>query len=177
MQKYLTSLVRITILADVNVLTDERGKTMNGLIQNFPHNGVVTVNRVILRDGYTVDDLQERVAVLCENVKTYHSETGFVGGFVCLNKGEVSNEGSTIGQAVESDLKGKEALIVTFWNTFEDHERSHRSDTFQPLFKDVLELCENGNEEIAYEMLWSGKAYDPEQAKAAREAKKTYEAA
>jgi hypothetical protein len=51
---------------------------------------------------------------------------------------------------------------VTFWNTFEDHERSHRSDTFQPLFKDVLELCENGNEEIAYEMLWSGKAYDPE---------------
>jgi hypothetical protein len=115
--------------------------------------------------------------VLCENVKTYHSETGFVGGFVCLNKGEVSNEGSTIGQAVESDLKGKEALIVTFWNTFEDHERSHRSDTFQPLFKDVLELCENGNEEIAYEMLWSGKAYDPEQAKAAREAKKAFQAA
>jgi hypothetical protein len=117
------------------------------------------------------------VAVLCENVKTYHSETGFVGGFVCLNRGDVSNEGSTIGQAVESDLKGKEALIVTFWNTFEDHERSHRSDTFQPLFKDVLELCENGNEEIAYEMLWSGKAYDPDQARAARQAKGTHRAA
>jgi len=41
----------------------------------------------------------------------------------------------------------------------------------------VLALCENGNEEIAYEMLWSGKAYDPEQAKAAREAKKAYQAA
>jgi len=68
---------------------------MNGLIQNFPYNGVVTVNRVILKDGYTVDDLQERVAILCENVKTYHSETGFVGGFVALNKGEISNEGST----------------------------------------------------------------------------------
>jgi len=149
---------------------------MSGLIKNFPHNGVVTVNRVILKDGYTVDDLQERVAVLCENVKTYHSETGFVGGFVSLNKGNVSNEGSTVGQAVESRLKGKEALIVTFWNTFEDHESSHRSDTFQPLFKQVLELCENGNEEIAYEMLWSGKAYDPEQAKAAREAKEAYAA-
>ncbi|MGD8842966.1 MAG: ligand-binding protein SH3, partial [Gammaproteobacteria bacterium] len=60
---------------------------MNGLIQNFPPNGVVTVNRVILREGYSVDDLQERVALLCENVKTYHSETGFVGGFVCLNSG------------------------------------------------------------------------------------------
>jgi len=144
---------------------------MRGFIPGFPTDGVVTVNRVILKDGYTVDDLQERVAYLCENVKTYHSDTGFVGGFVCLNKGQVSNEGSTIGQAVESELKGKEALIVTFWNSFEDHEASHRSDTFQPLFKKVLELCENGNEEIAYEMLWSGKAYDPEQAEAARRAK------
>jgi hypothetical protein len=149
---------------------------MNGLIQNFPYNGVVTVNRVILKDGYTVDDLQERVAVLCENVKTYHSETGFVGGFVCLNQGLVSNEGSTVGQAVESSLKDKEALVVTFWNSFEDHERSHRSETFQPLFRQVLELCENGNEEIAYEMLWSGKAYSPDEARRAREAKEKYAA-
>ena len=150
---------------------------MTGLIPNFPHDGVVTVNRVILKEGYTVDDLQERVAELCENVKTYHSDTGFVGGFVVLNKGMVSNEGSTVGQAVESPLKDREALIVTFWDSFEDHERSHRSDTFQPLFKRVLELCENGNEEIAYEMLWSGKAYSPEEAQAAREAKEKYKAA
>ncbi|PLY13477.1 MAG: ligand-binding protein SH3 [Sedimenticola sp.] len=149
---------------------------MSGLIANFPYNGVVTVNRVILKPEYSVDDLQERVAVLCENVKTYHSDSGFVGGFVALNSGQISNEGSTVGQAVESDMKGKEALIVTFWNTFEDHEKSHKSDTFQPLFKQVLELCENGNEEIAYDMLWSGKAYDPEQAKAAQEAKEQYAA-
>ena len=147
---------------------------MSGLIANFPHDGVVTVNRVILKPDYTVDDLQERVAILCENVKTYHSETGFVGGFVCLNKGNVSNEGSSIGQAVDSDLKGKEALIVTFWDTFEQHEASHRSETFQPLFQQVLDLCENGNEEIAYEMLWSGKAYGPEEIEAARKAKAQY---
>lgn len=144
---------------------------MTGLIPNFPHDGIVTLNRVILKPEYSLDDLQERVAMLCENVKTYHSETGFVGGFVCVNSGAVSNEGSTVGQAVESELKGKEALIITFWNSFENHEASHKSDTFQPLFKEVLKLCENGNEEIAYEMLWSGKAYDEEQAKAAQEAK------
>lgn len=144
---------------------------MTGLIPNFPHDGIVTLNRVILKPEYSLDDLQERVAMLCENVKTYHSETGFVGGFVCVNSGVVSNEGSTVGKAVESELKGKEALIITFWNTFADHEASHRSDTFQPLFKEVLKLCENGNEEIAYEMLWSGKAYDEDQAKAAKEAK------
>ena len=149
---------------------------MNGLIANFPYNGVVTVNRVILKPEYRVDDLQERVAELCENVKTYHSETGFVGGFVALNSGMISNEGSTIGQAVDSGLAGKEALIVTFWNSFEDHEQSHRSETFQPLFERVLELCENGNEEIAYEMLWSGKAYAEDEARAAREAKALYAA-
>ncbi len=149
---------------------------MASLINGFPHDGVVTINRVILKPEYSVDDLQERVAMLCENVKTYHSTTGFVGGFVSLNSGAVSNEGSTVGQAVESPLKGKEALIITFWKSFEEHEESHKSETFQPLFKDVLELCENGNEEIAYEMLWSGAAYSEEEAKAAQEAKEMYAA-
>ncbi len=145
-------------------------------IPGFPADGVITVNRVVLKPEYSVDDLEERVAVLCENVKTYHSETGFVGGFVCLNSGAVSNEGSTVGQAVASPLKGREALVVTFWNSLEEHEASHRSATFQPLFREVLELCENGNEEIAYDMLWSGGAYSPEQARAAREAKARYAA-
>jgi len=144
---------------------------MTSLISNFPHDGVVTINRVILKPEYSMDDLQERVAFLCENVKTYHSETGFVGGFVTLNSGAISNEGSTVGQAVESELKNKEALIITFWKSFSEHEDSHKSETFQPLFERVLEVCENGNEEIAYEMLWSGQAYSAEEAKAAQAAK------
>ena len=147
---------------------------MSSLINGLNNDGIVTLNRVILRAEFTVSDLEERVAELCENVKTYHSETGFVGGFVMINSGAVSNEGSTVGQAVASPLKGKEALIVTFWNSFEQHEDSHRSETFQPLFQKVLELCENGNEEIAYDMLWSGKAYSKEDAIAAKAAKEKY---
>ncbi len=143
-------------------------------IPGFDSDGIVTVNRIILKPGYTVDDLEERVAMLCENVKTYHSDTGFVGGMVVLNSGMVSNEGSTIGQAVESMLKGREALIITFWRSFEEHEASHRSDTFQPLFAKVLELCENGNEEIAYSMMWAGKAYAADEIAAARAAKEQY---
>jgi hypothetical protein len=145
---------------------------MSGLISNFPYNGVVTVNRVILKHHYTVDDLQERVAELCENVKTYHSETGFV----ALNSGQISNEGSTIGQPVDDKLKDREALIVTFWRSFEEHEASHRSKAFQALFRKVLEQCENGNEEVAYEMPWSGQAYSPEDAKAARGTKQRHAA-
>ena len=148
---------------------------MNALINNFHSDGVVTINRVILKPEYTLDDLQDRVAVLCENVKTYHSETGFIGGFVALNSGIISNEGSTTGQAVDSEMKDKEALIVTFWNSFEQHEASHLSNTFQPLFQQVLNLCENGNEELAYTMLWQGKAYSPEEAKAAQAAKARYQ--
>jgi hypothetical protein len=147
---------------------------MSGIISGFPADGVITVNRVVLRAGYTVEELEERVALLCENVKTYHSDTGFVGGFVALNLGMISNEGSTIGQAVESPLKEREALIVTFWRSFEEHEQSHRQPVFQKLFREVLKLCENGNEEIAYKMLWSGQAYSLEEARAARAAKAAY---
>ncbi|MCW8916904.1 MAG: ligand-binding protein SH3 [Magnetovibrio sp.] len=149
---------------------------MNDFIPNFPPSGVVTVNRIILKPEYDVDDLQERVAVLCENVKTYHSETGFIGGFVTLNAGMISNEGSTAGQALEVPLKDREALIITFWRSFEEHEQSHKSNTFQPLFSDVLELCENGNEEIAYSVLWSGRAYSPQEARKAQKAKEQFAA-
>ena len=38
---------------------------MASLIPDFPPDSVVTMNRVILKEGYTVDDLQERVALLC----------------------------------------------------------------------------------------------------------------
>ena len=147
------------------------------LLPGFPGDGVVTINRVILKDGYTVDDLEERVAMLCENVKTYHSDTGFVGGFVALNAGLISNEGSTAGKALGSALKDREALIITFWRSFEEHEASHRSPTFQPLFQQVLDLCDNGNEEIAYRMLWSGKAYSPDEAAEARASKERYASA
>ena len=117
--------------------------------------------------------------MICKNALLFYAKTSkhiilvrdSPGGLVTLNKGLVSNEGSTIGQPVESELKGKEALIITFWDSFELHEKSHRSKTFQPLFKKVLELCENGNEELAYEVLWSGKAYNEQEAKAARAAK------
>jgi hypothetical protein len=147
---------------------------MSAFIPGFSGDGVVTVNRVFLKAGYTVDDLEERVALLCENVKTYHSETGFVGGMVVLNCGMISNEGGTMGQSVESPGKDREALIITCWNSFAEHEASHRSSSFQPLFQRVLELCENGNEEIAYTMLWSGRAYSVEEAKQAKIAKAQY---
>jgi hypothetical protein len=67
-------------------------------IPDFPADGIVTLNRVILKPEHTLDELEERVAL----------------------------------------------------------------------------LCENGNEEPAYAMLWSGKGYSADEAKAARAAKERF---
>ena len=90
---------------------------MSSLINGFDGDGTVTVNRVVLRPEFTVDDLEIRVAEMCENVKTYHSDTGFIGGFVVLSTGQISNEGSTVGKAVASprkDREGNEYLTYYF---------------------------------------------------------------
>ena len=62
-------------------------------------------------------------------------------------------------RGVASELKGREALIVAFGASREEHAQSHRRKTFQPMLRRVLEFCENGNEEIACETAWSGRAY------------------
>ena len=69
---------------------------------DFPPDGAVTVNRVMLKDCYTADDLQERVALLCENVKTCHSKAGFVGGFVALNSGDISYAAGCAGSGART---------------------------------------------------------------------------
>ena len=43
---------------------------MSGFIPGFNDEGVVTVNRVLLKPEYSVDDLEERVAMLCEDRKS-----------------------------------------------------------------------------------------------------------
>ena len=135
---------------------------------------VVVINRLVLKPQYSLDDIQEEIAFLCENMKTYHSGAGFMGGFVALNSGNISNDSATLGDVVASPLKDREVLVLIYWRSFEDQKRSHASDTFQPLFKKVMEMCENGCDKIGYTMLWSGRAYSPEEALAARKAKEKY---
>ena len=140
------------------------------VIVDVPEDAIMNINYVVLKDGVTLDDVAERVAYLCEHVKTYHSDTGFFGGFVVQNTGGVSLEGSTAGKTTEHPLKDREVLIITFWRSLEDHEESHRSQRFNELFKELTQLAES-TYEVVYKLLWQGKAYDPETAKKAKEAK------
>ena len=150
---------------------------MNYFIPGFENDGIITVNELVLKDGVDIDELQEKVAHLCSEVKTWHSETGFVGGYVSMKTGLISNAGSTVGQPVNSDNK-RIVHITTFWNpatingekvdAYTAHEQSHLSDTFQPLFEDVLSLAEQSIEPV-YELMWAGGAYNSEDAKKAQE--------
>jgi len=51
------------------------------------------------------------ITLICEKVKTCHTETRFVGAFVMQNSGAASNEGSSMDHPVESPHKDKERRL------------------------------------------------------------------
>jgi len=48
--------------------------------------------------------------------------------------------------------------IVTFWNSFEEHEKSHADTAFNEKFSALAKMCTESRE-LGYDMLWQG---DPE---------------
>jgi len=45
--------------------------------------------------------------------------------------------------------------IVTYWRSFEEHERSHADQTFHSKFEALAAMCRE-SKEFGYEMLWQG---------------------
>ena len=50
--------------------------------------------------------------------------------------------------------------IVTYWRSFEEHERSHADKIFNEKFSALAAMCTD-SQELGYEMLWQG-APEPE---------------
>ena len=75
----------------------------------------------------------------CRERNTYGDDQGgFIAGQVYKYSGFVSEEGS-IGAAPEDNataakIKQGELAIVTFWQSFEQHEKSHADKTFKEKF-------------------------------------------
>jgi len=143
------------------------------LIYGFPSDGVVTINRVILKPQYTVDELQERVAMMCENVKTYHSETASSAEWWSLTVGRFRTKArpSASRSTVLSRAGGADHHFL------EELCRARAVAPFRHLPAAVQAGAGTVRERqrgVAYDMLWSGKAYDEAEAKAAREAKARY---
>jgi hypothetical protein len=94
----------------------------------IPYGTVMLFNVVKLKEGVRPDDVELALGELCNVVKnTYGNESGgFIGGQVFEYSGFVSEEGSfDSGRETEPHL-----VIITYWNSFEQHEKSHADRVF-----------------------------------------------
>ena len=110
-------------------------------------------NTVKLKPGVDMDDVDVALAEMCSVVKeTYGGDKGgFVAGQVFRFSGFVSDEGSLGGvQGSDHDI-----VIVTYWRSFEQHERSHADATVKAKFSVLATMCTD-TRELGYEMLWQG---------------------
>ena len=58
----------------------------------------------------------------------------------------------TLGEVKPAD---DHLVIVTYWRSFEQHERSHADRTFKDKFSALAALCSD-TQELGYDMLWQG---------------------
>lgn len=119
----------------------------------IPFGAVMLFNLVKLKDGVAIEDVELALGEMCNVVKnTYGDEAGgFIGGQVFENSGFVSEQGS-----FDATKEAKEDIvIVTYWQSFEQHEKSHADSIFKEKFDQVAEFCSETHE-IGYKMLWQG---------------------
>lgn len=110
-------------------------------------------NTVKLKPGVAMEDVEMALGEMCNVVKdTYGGDKGgFVAGQVFQFSGFVSEQGSLSGaKAAESHV-----AIVTYWNSFEEHEKSHADKVFKEKFSALGKLCTD-SKEYGYDMLWQG---------------------
>ncbi|MBC6959838.1 MAG: hypothetical protein DWB43_09955 [Lautropia sp.] len=119
----------------------------------IPFGAKMMFNAVKLKPGVTVDDVELAIGEMCNVVKeTYGGDKGgFIGGQVFRFSGFASEEGS-MGSARDSD---HDLAIVTYWRSFDEHERSHADALFKAKFAAVGEMCSD-SKELGYDMLWQG---------------------
>lgn len=116
-------------------------------------------NVVDLKDGVTVDDVEMTLGEMCNVVKNNYGDDngGFVGGQVFKLSGFISDEGSVTEKEHSTTQKIKlgELAIVTYWNSFDQHEKSHADKLFKEKFDELATFCDE-TYEVGYEMLWQG---------------------
>ena len=129
----------------------------------IPYGAKMLFNVVRLKPGFTIEDAELAMGEMCNVVKnTYGEGGGFIAGQVFKYAGFVSEEGSLGGANAETHgqlagcMTDDHIVIVTYWQSFEQHESSHADTTFNEKFSALMEMCEDAFE-IGYEMLWQGE--------------------
>jgi hypothetical protein len=119
----------------------------------IPFGAKMLFNTVKLKPGVNLEDVELALGEMCNVVKnTYGGDKGgFLAGQVFKFSGFVSDEGSL------SETRAADAhiAIVTYWRSFEEHEKSHADEVFKSKFGALAEMCSESSE-FGYDMLWQG---------------------
>ena len=120
---------------------------------SIPFGAKMLFNTVKLKPGVKFEDVELAMGEMCNVVKnTYGGDKGgFVAGQVFKFTGFVSDEGSLASVKAADD----HIVIVTYWRSFEEHEKSHADEIFKTRFSAMAEMCTE-SKELGYEMLWQG---------------------
>ena len=116
----------------------------------IPFDSVMLYNVVKLKEGVSMDDVEVQIGTMCNIVKNKYKE--FIAGQVFKYSGFVSDEGS-IG---DYGPEGNHLAIITYWKSFDEHERSHADEDFKNAFCGLVEFCTE-TKELGYELLWQGE--------------------
>lgn len=119
----------------------------------LPFGAKMLFNTVTLKPGVTFEQVELTVGEMCNVVKeTYGGDKGgFLAGQVFKFSGFVSDQGSLDA----SRGADEHYAIVTYWRSFEEHEKSHADAVFTDKFAALATMCSD-TRELGYEMLWQG---------------------
>jgi hypothetical protein len=124
----------------------------------IPFGAKMLFNTVKLKSGVAMDDVEIALGEMCNVVKdTYGGDKGgFIAGQVFTFSGFVSDEGSLSA----SRRADEHVAIVTYWRTYDEHERSHADAIFKAKFGALAAMCTE-TKELGYDMLWQGEPETP----------------
>ena len=130
---------------------------------NIPFGCVMLFNVVDLKEGVSVSDVELVLGEMCNVVKnTYGDDNGgFIGGQVYKNAGFISDEGTVMDDRPDKRIQQNmgDIVIVTYWRSFDQHEKSHADKLFRDKFSELANFCD-ATFEVGYEMLWQGVPED-----------------
>ena len=130
---------------------------------NIPFGCVMLFNVVDLKEGVSVSDVELVLGEMCNVVKNNYGDDngGFIGGQVYKNAGFISDEGTVMDNRPDKRIQQNmgDIVIVTYWQSFDQHEKSHADKLFKDKFSELADFCDT-TFEVGYEMLWQGVPED-----------------
>ena len=115
----------------------------------IPFNSVLLYNVCKLKENHSFEEVELAIGKTCTLTRDMD---GFIAGQVVKYAGFVSEEG-TVGDPRNIGVVGNHFGLLTYWESFDAHEKSHKDKAIKDAFEKVLEVCEQ-TYELGYEIQW-----------------------